>query len=73
MLQEIRNYRAIQEKSDSVTALSRNFNNAVKRLFHAWDLFMGIMQVKHRLHKFVPHEFLSGYTLQTLECTNKIA
>ena len=39
----------------------------IKRQISACDLFMRIMQVKCRSHKFVPHKFLSGHMLQCIE------
>ena len=39
---------------------------------YAWDLFMRIMQVKRRSHKFLPHKFLLCHVTmhKTLECMN---
>ena len=39
----------------------------VKRHFYARVLFMRIMRVKRRSHKFVVHKFLSRHTLQCMK------
>ena len=39
---------------------------AIQYSIYVWDLFTWIMWVKSQSHKFVPHKFLSGHTLQCI-------